>query len=410
MKKLIMLLCLSVVFQLSFSQKYPFPQNVKYAYGVKSSKISNADVIKDYEKWKQDYVRMCGETEACVIKYINNVQTTVSEGIGYGMAITVYMGDKVLYDKFLNYYVARTNKHGMMNWIYENCDSGDNQKNGATDADLDVIFSLVVATKQWPNEARYKPLVNELLDSLRKFNFIECNGIIVQKPGDDFGGCNCSNPSYYSPAYYKVFAKFKEELNQSESVIFWNKAAQDAYVTLLKNANPNTGLVYAWTNSEGKDPSDCYYEVSGSGTYNSYQYDACRTPWRISMDYLWFGDKQAETWLQKITNFVNAPVYKQVAPNGDFWYGAGGITNVVDSYWGNGLRRIDPTGVVYGHNHTIPFVGSFALASMVSNQSKVDEGMTDFNVLPATTYYQSCLVVLYKLLATGNFWNPYDVK
>ena len=43
-------------------------------------------------------------------------------------------------------------------------------------------------------------------------------------------------------------------------------------------------------------------------------------------------------------------------------------------------------------------------------ESKVDEGMTDFNVLPATTYYQSCLVVLYKLLATGNFWNPYDVK
>lgn len=411
MKKLPIFILLTIISQLCYSQTYPFPQNKKYAYGFSTSKISNEDVVKEYENWKNLCVRPCGENEARVIKYVNNIETTVSEGIAYGMLIVVYMGDKELYDKFLTYYIARKNKHGMMNWIYENCDSGDNMKNGATDADLDVAYSLIVATKQWPNEKRYKQEASMLIDSLQKFNFTLCNtGEIIQKPGDDFGGCTCTNPSYYSPGYYKVFGKFKQDEGNKNAYNFWEKAYIDAYSTLFKNAHSITGLVYAWTNSEGKDPSDCYYEVSGSGTYNSYQYDACRTPWRITMDYVWFGNERANTWLQRINTFVNAPIYAQYNEKGAIWYGAGGIQNVVDSYWTNGLRRINPDEPNWGHRHAIAFTGSFALAAMASNQQNVDNCMKEFNSLQAQRYYESCLGVLYKLLATGNFWNPYGIE
>jgi len=392
--------------QNSDSAQYPFPEAKQYSFGKMSTKITSDDAWDAYVRWKEKFVEACGENEVRIKK--SQPQITVSEGIGYGAAIVVYAGDKELFDKLLNYHIARRNKNGMMNWYYENCETGDNKKNGATDAEMDLGIALVVATKQWPHDVRYKNEANKIIDSMQVHYFTMFEGVIIQKPGDEFGGSNCLNPSYFSPAYYRVFAEFKKEQNEVKKADFWTKAASDSYITLLKNAHKETGLVYAWTNAEGGDPKECYYEVTGSGVYNSYQYDACRTPWRIANDYLWFGTEDAKLWTQKITKFVNAPIYAQYGKTGNVWYGAGGIENVVDNYWHNGLRRINPEGHGYGHRHTVPFVGSFALASMSGTQEIVDLSMADFNAIKTDGYYESCLEVLYKFLATGNFWNPYN--
>lgn len=391
----------------TIAQTYPFPQNIKYKYGYMSAHIKHTDAEKVYAYWKATFVRYCGDNEAHVIKSLKGVETTVSEGIGYGLAIAAYAGDKVLFDKLLNYFNARTNTHGMMNWIYENCDGGDNKKNGATDAELDAAFAFVVAHKQWPDDERYHVKASKLIDSIQKYYFTICNDVIVQKPGDYFGGCTCTNPSYYAPGYYRVFAKFKEAEKNIKAKDFWNKAAEDAYIPLLKNAHPYTGLVFAWANAEGGNPSDCFYEVAGSGTFNTYQYDACRTPWRIATDYIWWGNSQAEVWTKKIVNFVKSPIYKQVEVDGAIWYGAGGVENVVDNYYHNGLRRINPDEPTWGHRHTMPFVGAFALAAMCSNQEDTDVFMKDLQTVTPINYYESCLGVLYLFMATGNFWNPY---
>ncbi len=386
--------------------QYPFPQN-NIEYGYVSEHITHKEAYAAYEKWKQNFVKDCDENEARVI---NDDAITVSEGIGYGLAITAYAGDKALFDKLLHYYMARLNKHGLMNWIYTACESGDNEKNGATDADLDAIIAIIVASKQWPHEKKYISYAHALVDSLQKHNFVICNNVIVQKPGDDFGGCSCTNPSYFAPGYYRVYAAFKKEHNNNDAAEFWMKAAHDSYITLFKNTHPYTGLVYAWTNSEGGDPENCYYEVSGSGVYNSYQYDACRTPWRIANDYIWWGTTEAKTWTQNIIKFIEAPIYAHKESDGSVWYGAGGIQNIVDNYWHNGLRRYNPEEPTYGHRHTVPFVGSFALAAMSSSQEITNNYMKEFANVPAERYYESCLQVLYMFLASGNFWNPYAQK
>lgn len=93
---------------------------------------------------------------------------------------------------------------------------------------------------------------------------------------------------------------------------------------------------------------------------------------------------------------------------GNDWYGAGGIRNVVDGYYPNGLRRIGPDQGKSGEWHSLPFVGAFALASMATNQANVDESMTELVTIKGNCYFDACTGVLYKLLATGNFWNPYD--
>ncbi len=408
-KKHFAILAMLLSFSL-FSQKYPFPQNITYKYGYKSQHITSDDVNKEYNLWKATYVRPCTrDDEAKVVSKYGTEEKAISEGIGYGMLITAYIGDQELFNKLLNYHIRRRNIHGVMNWMYLGEETGDNKKNGATDADLDAAMALIVASKQWAKDKKYSAEAIKLIDSIQKFCFTECSGILVQKPGDFFGGCNCTNPSYYAPAYYRAFAKFREETGNIKAVYFWNKAAEEAYIPLMKNAHPQTGLIYAWTNSEGTNPLECNYEVQGSGTFSTYQYDACRAPWRICNDYIWWGNANAANWLKQITNFINTTIINQ-SDIKNSWYGAGGIENIVDGYFHNGKRKYSDSNGTSGEYHTIPFTGSFALAAMATSQESTDLFMAHFKNMEGDSYYSSCLAVLYKLMASGNFWNPYDMK
>ena len=390
------------------AQRFPFPHSETYPHGYTTRTFYHKSVMAAYQTWYGNFVQPCGNNELRVVNNSRNNDLTVSEGIGYGLAIFAYMGYKENFDKMLNYYKARLNERGFMNWEYFGCETGNNKKNAAADADLDVAIALMVAMVQWADDKHYKKELDALLTAFEKHYFVNCDGLWVLKPGDDFGSCTCTNPSYYSPAYYRAFARYAEKQGKKKSAQFWDKVAADTYTVLLKNAHPHTGLIFAWTNAEGGDPTECGYQVAGSGTYNSFQYDACRMPWRIATDYLWWGNAQAKELLQRLTRFVNTPVWQQKEDDGSVWYGAGGIRNVIDGYYTNGLRKIDENGSIGGRNHTIPFVGGFALAAMASSQEDADEYMQEYASMTAKGYYASSLDVLYKLLAVGSFWNPVE--
>ncbi len=407
MKKTL-LFALSFAFATTVSaQQFPFPYNVAYPHGYMSGTMNHKSVMAAFQSWRSNFVKSCGENELRVVNNSRNNDLVVSEGIGYGLAIFAYMGYKEEFDKMLNYYRARLNERGFMNWEYFGCETGNNQKNAAADADLDVAIALMVAMVQWTDDKQYKKELDTLLASFEKHYFVDCGGVLVLKPGDMFGSCTCTNPSYYSPAYYRAFARYQEKQGKKKSAAFWDKVASDSYTVLLKNANPHTGLIFAWTTAEGGDPEECGYQVAGSGTYNSYQYDACRMPWRIATDYLWWGNEQAKELLQRLTNFVKTPIWQHREDDGSTWYGAGGIQNIIDGYYTNGLRKIDDGGTG-GRNHTVPFVGGFALAAMASSQADADEFMQEYANTEARGYYAVSLDVLYKLLASGNFWNPIE--
>ncbi|MBK8805207.1 MAG: hypothetical protein IPO21_00595 [Bacteroidales bacterium] len=363
----------------AIAQERTYPQNVTYPYGYKSSKITSADADKEYQSWISKYYVECSNNEA----RINYDGNTVSEGIGYGLVITAYAGDKTKFDKLLKYYNNRKNGNGVMHWEYSGCNTGAKQTGAATDGDLDAVMGMLVAVHQWPNGG-YAQHFESLVNSIKNSEFTSC-GLIVQKPGDAWGGCDCTNPSYYAPGYYRAFAKYFEGKGNSSTAEFWNNAAKDSYTVLFKNQNATTGLVSAWTNTNGA-AGPCGGAVGGGGGADTYQYDACRTPWRIATDYLWWGDANAKTFLTRVVGFVNTKV--------------GGIDKVVDGY------KLD--GTVTGQWHNVPFVGSFALSGMATSQADADKFMEHFRTLPGDNYFNTCLAVMYKFLATGNFWNPYS--
>lgn len=376
------------------AQKFPFPQNVDYEYGFQSASLDANNALAEYENWKSKYYVSCSDTTAR-IDYSGN---TVSEGIGYGMLIMAYMGKNEEFMKLWKYYKARMNGLGLMNWQYKGCNTECLSPGGATDADLDVAMALLVATLQWPEQTSLKSDFETLAKNISNFEFGTYKTLTYQKKGDNYSNHLCMNPSYFAPGYYRAFASYYSQNGNTAESVFWQKAAKDTYYTLMRNAHPKTGLVAAWTTVNG-DPvaSSCSNDASGGGTPSDYQFDACRTPWRIAVDYLWWGDVNSKMFLSKLVNFVKSPAIDLGG-----WYGAGGISAVASGYRSNGLK--------YSSMTTVPFTGGFALAGMSADQETADEFLGCFSSMKGDNYFNSSMAVLYKLLASGNFWNPYAQK
>lgn len=374
---------------LATAQEYPFPQNRTYDYGFMSSQISHTDVQNFYNQWKASYVVDCGSGRYIV----DGSPAVVSEGIAYGMLFAAYFGEKEIFDGLWQYYKDHMNANGLMNWCRNGCGGGSCGDNGATDAELDAAMALIIANCQWPGTTsphNYVSDANTLIDNIKTHEFTTCSGgLIVQKPGDAWGGCTCSNPSYYATGYYRAFADFTGDT-------WWNQAATDAYTVLEANAHPNSGLVYNWTNENGGSATDCGFAVGGCGSPDNYCYDASRTPWRIAVDHAWWGSSESVTFLQRITNWMNTPATDQGG-----WYGGGGIANVGDEYTHNGQK--------VSNWKNSAFTGAFAVAAMASSQADVDN-FTDYWInsgdMDDNPYYQNSLRLMYGLLATGNFWYP----
>jgi endo-1,4-beta-D-glucanase Y len=155
-----------------------------------------------------------------------------------------------------------------------------------------MAFALVMADKQWGGQL--KALKKNYIDIAKGPNRgLEQRSLPIQVPqavaGDDLPAVNLS---YFAPAYYKVFAKV-DTTNTSN----WNTLTTTMYGVLaasLNSSNGNTtnGLVPAWCDTSGK-PNAGAFGATGGASPTNYQYDSCRTPFRIGLDYCWTGDTNA---------------------------------------------------------------------------------------------------------------------
>ncbi len=355
---------------------FPFPQSVTYRNGIMPTTITSADAQTAYQTWKTNQLETC--TDGSVRVKFDDPTQTVSEGIGYGMLLTAYYGDKTAFDGLWQYYQVHTNANGLMDFKIQGCTSTRLGQNGATDADLDVAFALVVAHKQWGS---YQTAAVSLINKVKTYETTVLSGLYILKPGDAFGGATCTNASYFSPAYYRTFAKMVPT-----DAVFWQNMARDAYVQISANANPTTGLVSDWQRADNGTPGDAGCGASFAAQGKRYLYDACRTPWRLGIDYLW-GNTATKPYLDKLTAFVQSTA-------------VGGIANLKDGY--------EQNGTLTGQYHTVPFVGAFAVAAMSSSPATANAFATDFKAINPQYdgYFGSSLRALYALALTGNFWNP----
>jgi endo-1,4-beta-D-glucanase Y len=341
---------------------FPFPQHRLADACSYPSNCNDEDARVAWMKWTQMHVVSAGGS-ALRVRRPSNSNDTVSEGLGYGMLGAVYMNDRATLDGLWAYAQQKLDENGLANW---HVDAGGAVLDGggaATDADEDMAFALVMADAQWGGYAApAKQLIGNILA-----HEVE-PGSNVLKPGDRWGGSNEMNPSYLSPAYYRVFAAYT---GQSQ----WMAVVDSSYDLLGKCANPTTGLVPDWCNASG-----------AAQRGSRYSYDACRTPWRIALDACWNAEPRAKAYLGRVSAF----------------FAKQGAANIKDGYTLDGMAT--------GQSNSLAFVGPAGASALAGPAPQLArdaytrvKAVTRLGAGSGYTYYDASWGVLSVLLMTGNF-------
>jgi endo-1,4-beta-D-glucanase Y len=309
-----------------------------------------------YATWKATYV--VAATPGLRVQRPENGNDTVSEGIGYGMLAAVYMGDQTTFDGIWAFAQGHFDTSHLMNWHLNSDGSVASMGMGsATDADEDMAWALIMASGQWPS-GTYLDDAKKILLAMRT-NEIASDYML--KPGDSWGSSNKTYPDYFSPAYYRVFKVVANNDSIWDSVI-------DRNYTILAQVSGDDGLV--------PDNTTSTYDLS-----QAYKYDACRTPWRIGMDYCFNSEPRAKTYLDKIGTFFDGV----------------GVANIGDGYTLTGMRTSDYPNMA--------FIGPAGVAGMAGHQKLLDDAFT-FGATGnggTTGYFQQSLRVVTMLMMSGNF-------
>jgi len=262
-----------------------------------------------WAKYKANYI-YCGENcmnnAGLVFDPLSNYHA-VSEGIGYGMLLSTLFDDQETF----NVIYKAANHHlydeatGLHHWRINN--KGEIVGFGsATDAEFDIATALIIAADyvqqgRWEQPASlvYADEARTLLDAVWTLEVVDDKYI---KPGDLFqgNGRDIINLSYFSPAWFRLYDTFLEEVR-------WTNLIEPGYQALNATQGSMLGLAPDWSTIEGEPAYDYCDRYGRSRDVCSYDmgYDGIRVPWRIGLDCILYGDERACEWSNQSATFLN---------------------------------------------------------------------------------------------------------
>lgn len=320
----------------------------------------SAETISFYDQWKDKYLvkdeYVKSEDQYYVYyseeKYNGgeySVPVTVSEAHGYGMLIMASMAEydsnaKDYFDGMYRFFKAHPSDIGSHLMSWQQSDNGsaliDGAENGsmtggfcdsATDGDMDIAYSLLMADTIWGSggEIDYRSEAIAVINDIMKYEVNHEYKMLTL--GDWVSDCSPSE-IYYSATrcsdfivqYMPVFAAYTGDDG-------WLEVYSTTYEIINSFVDEyGTGILpdFVIRDSSGKyvPASADFLESEYDGCYS---YNSCRTPWRIGMDYLINGSKDALSFAMAIDNFM------MNSTNGDPWEIMAGYTldgNAVEDY------------------------------------------------------------------------------
>lgn len=263
--------------------------------------------------------------------YSETPRDAVSEGVGYGLLLSLYLDDQVHFDELCDGAETTMWNGRYYDWRVDEF----HQKTGlgaATDAEQDIALSLLFAhrkcrTQVWAcdrgREAWYLSRAQQIL---RQFWVSGIDDGIV-RPGYDWGGSAFVNVGYFAPAWYRIFQQYDPDPTHD-----WSRVIDRCYEILYHSVGIDKGLVPDWMTPQGEDTTSIGYNAYGDGRY-LYK-DAIRTYWRIATDALWFDEKRALPFLTHAFDFLTSQggitranffqMNGELVPASDLWVFDGG--------------------------------------------------------------------------------------
>jgi len=406
-KKIIILFIVFILInKLSPAQQVlkPFPQHVNYNPGViKPNDVSQQQmddsVCSFYKKWKERYLHDDAGSSQYYIWVEGTVDDNVcvSEGQGYGMIIAALMAGydtaaQKIYDGLYRYYKLHPSKKSpyLMAWAQTKTFT-DVDGTSATDGDMDIAYSLLLANEQWGSNGNinYLKEAQLMIADIKKFEinhetFSVLLSDAVEPESEDYYDTRSSD---FMPDHFKAFAKATKDN-------FWNKVVDKNYALfkfLQDEYSPDAGLVPDFIEHIKRKPTAArphYLESKYDGAYN---YNACRVPWRIATDFITTRDKRSKEFVERINTWIRETTQN----NPD---------NISAGY------TLEGDDIKNRYYEAMSFIASFTVAAMIdaNNQqwlNKLWNYVLSFNT-EQFEYYGNTIKMISMIILSGNYWTP----
>jgi endo-1,4-beta-D-glucanase Y len=375
----------------------PFPQHVVYIPGsIKPSNVTQAQmdsaVIGIWNSWKSRYLKQSPSGANRYYVMFESNGDGVSEGHGYGMVLAVLMAGadaqaKTYFDGLYNFYKAHpsVNNSSLMAWKQNSAGSNIEGADSATDGDMDIAYSLLLADKQWGSGGAInylqaaKAIINAIVQS-----DVNQSSLWNLKLGDWATGSQgtSTRPSDFMLDHLKAYRAATGDAK-------WDNVISATYGvcnTIFANNSASTGLLPDFViNSSGWKPAPAnFLEGPDDGHYN---YNSCRVPWRLGTDYLLTGDSRSQALLQKLNSWIKTKTGSNPA-------------NVKSGYNLSGTQTTSDSDNCF----TIPFAVSAMIDS--SNQAWLNALWTHAAGAGAENYYNDSIKLQSLIVVSGNWWAP----
>ena len=286
-------------------------KNEGYPVEIREVNNKNGVIQTGWVAYKSKFIT----DEGRVIDPISENITT-SEGQSYALlrSAWIWEGDKETFDKVLNWTLVNMKQPGsnLFSWKYGKLADGSMwivDATTASDADEDIALALLFAHKLW-GDPKYMTLAQGILKDIWTKEVVDNNGVYYLMSSSDSSRVPLVNPSYFSPASYRIFAQVDETHP-------WNKLADDTYNILNKimispTFKDSTNLVPNWFIL---NPDGSYASATGEvAQADVYGYDAFRLMWRVALDNVWFKTPDSAAYLKQVSPFFENQIvrYKQV--------------------------------------------------------------------------------------------------
>lgn len=354
---------------------------------------TNGDWVKIYKLLDRTEILLLGSWRQYKNRFITDSGQvidpqsgfTTSEGQAYAMLRALIVDDRQTFDIVWNWtksHMQFRNEDKLLSWKWQ----GD-EKTGklidtapAADADIDIATALILASDKWKNEL-YKTQAKEIIKYIWDHEVTRLGSgqyYLLPGPWAIYGDQITINPSYFSPAAFRLFAKVDSEHP-------WLRLAQDSY-KLLSKFKTTFVLMPDWIGVDKR--TEDFVKAKDLNLKDKTSYDAIRLYFRISQDALWFNSSQSKDFLSDNRKYV------------ELWEKEKKISPEIDSRVGKSLVDYENNSL-YGA--LLPY---FRLQNEFYYQEIKQKLMNDFTNqawIPEDSYYTQNWVWFGIALSEGKF-------
>lgn len=256
----------------------------------KQQRLAQLDQIltQTWDSYKQHFIIQ----DRVIDPQQNNL--TTSEGMSYGLLQAVYLQDQATFDRLLDW----TNNHlkdqnNLFAWKWQ--DGKVTDPAYAADADQDIALALILAHQTWQNPT-YLTQAQEVLSALWQYQVVSYaeNYYLIAGNWANKSHELVLNPSYLSPASYRIFAQI-DPAHPWLNLVDTSYTILEACTTSPLNSTIPGALPPEWC---ALDKKTNQFRASTDPVGDEYSFNAVRVPIRIATDYFYSQDPRSHSYLQ----------------------------------------------------------------------------------------------------------------